>query len=101
VTDNISLPPPLDLFFSTQSPSKEPFVPRVFQSRVDGTVAVEWPCYYQIAWAGPAAKRMKLGPGRVIMMEFVRDNLALDFVELAPKVDPETQCTLPHYEEGL
>lgn len=66
------------------------FVPRVFRSLRDGSVAIELPgsskeSWYELVFRGEVADRT-IPIGTLLTEEFVRDSAIHDFVEL--KLDP-------------
>lgn len=79
----------------TRFPPKEGFYPRVFRSRVDGSVVVQrgfspdpW---YGFVYQGKRAIAL-IPPSVWLTEEFVRDNQLLDFEELTPHVaTPSTE----------
>lgn len=67
--------------------TRVPWIPRVFQSKVDGTLAIETPHRrrtFTVKYVGPVGEQLFHYRGAVLTEEFVRDNAALDFVELLP-----------------
>lgn len=68
--------------------TRVPWIPRVFQSKVDGTLAVEMPHRrrtFTIKYVGPIGEQLFHFRGTHLTEEFVRDNAALDFVQLVPE----------------
>lgn len=95
--DQIKHLPSLNLSFWDKG-----FRPRVFRSKMDGSIAVEdeganapsrGENWFTVHYAGPVAGRLGLY-GRYLTLEFVVGNQILDFEELVPG------CDRPHEIEG-
>lgn len=90
-------------FVQNPDGTRAPWFPRVFRSRIDGTLAIENPLRrheFVIGYIGPVADQLRHFRGSYLTEEFVCNNQALDFVELVPG-PAEAHCTLEHVEEGL